>query len=105
MLPCHRRSPKWRLLPPRLLTHAASIVCCCVAAGLAGPFIVKPRVACGVAHSHSMALVLSSAGLQQLGGQVPVPALVQEFVNHGGQQYKVYVMGEQVGAGDAEGQR
>jgi glutathione synthase/RimK-type ligase-like ATP-grasp enzyme len=43
-----------------------------------------------------MALVLSSAGLQQLQDQLPTPALVQEFVNHGGQQYKVYVMGEQV---------
>jgi hypothetical protein len=43
-----------------------------------------------------MALVLSTAGLQQLQDQLPTPALVQEFVNHGGQQYKVYVMGEQV---------
>lgn len=57
---------------------------------------MKPRVACGVSHSHSMALVLSTAGLQQLQGHLPTPALVQEFVNHGGQQYKVYVMGEQV---------
>lgn len=43
-----------------------------------------------------MALVLSNGGLQQLQGQVPLTALVQEFVNHGGQQYKVYVMGDQV---------
>lgn len=45
-----------------------------------------------------MALVLSNGGLQQLQGQVPLTALVQEFVNHGGQQYKVYVMGDQVSA-------
>jgi UDP-N-acetyl-D-mannosaminuronic acid transferase (WecB/TagA/CpsF family) len=44
-----------------------------------------------------MALVLSLGGLQQLQGRLPAPALVQEFVNHGGQQYKVYVLGEQVG--------
>jgi hypothetical protein len=44
-----------------------------------------------------MALVLSLEGLQQLQGRLPAPALVQEFVNHGGQQYKVYVLGEQVG--------
>jgi hypothetical protein len=43
-----------------------------------------------------MALVLSAAGLAQLQGHLPVPALVQEFVNHGGLQYKVYVMGDQV---------
>lgn len=53
-----------------------------------------------------MALVLSTAALQQLQGQteqhqqqqlIPTPALVQEFINHGALQYKVYVMGEQVG--------
>jgi hypothetical protein len=80
-----------------------SLCLCCVlrvlSTGLRPPYIVKPRVACGVAHSHSMALVLSTGGLQQLQGQVPLPALVQEFVNHGGQQYKVYVMGDQVSAG------
>lgn len=43
-----------------------------------------------------MALVLSPAGLLELQGRLPTPALVQEFVNHGGQQYKVYVLGEQV---------
>lgn len=43
-----------------------------------------------------MALVLRTAALQQLQGKLPTPALIQEFVNHGGQQYKVYVMGEQV---------
>lgn len=69
---------------------------CCAVPGLQPPFIVKPRVACGVPHSHSMALVLSAGALKQLQGRLPAPALVQEFVNHGGQQYKVYVMGEQV---------
>lgn len=44
-----------------------------------------------------MALVLQDDALQQLQGQVPLPAVVQEFVNHGGLQYKVYVLGEQVG--------
>eukprot|EP00878_Enallax_costatus_P043882 GHUV01051982.1.p1 GENE.GHUV01051982.1~~GHUV01051982.1.p1 ORF type:complete len:318 (+),score=96.63 GHUV01051982.1:388-1341(+) len=67
-------------------------------AGLHAPYIVKPLVACGVKHSHSMALVLLDDALQQLQGQVPVPAVVQEFVNHGGVQYKVYVLGEKVRA-------
>lgn len=70
---------------------------CPLLAGVRPPFIVKPRVACGVAQSHAMALVLGLEGLQQLQGRLPAPALVQEFVNHGGRQYKVYVLGEQVG--------
>jgi inositol-1,3,4-trisphosphate 5/6-kinase/inositol-tetrakisphosphate 1-kinase len=61
-----------------------------------GPFIVKPVVACGVSHSHSMALVLQPAALASLQGQLPLPALVQEFVNHGGTQFKVYVLGDKV---------
>lgn len=43
-----------------------------------------------------MALVLQDEALQLLQGQVPVPAVVQEFVNHGGVQYKVYVLGNKV---------
>ena len=66
------------------------------APGLTAPLIVKPLVACGVSHSHSMALVLDESALCQLGGRVPLPAVVQEFVNHGGQQYKVYVLADKV---------
>ena len=66
-------------------------------AGLAPPFIVKPLVACGVADSHQMALVLHEGALQLLQGAVPTPALVQEFVNHGGLQYKAYALGSKVG--------
>jgi hypothetical protein len=43
-----------------------------------------------------MALVLHEGALQQLQGAVPTPALVQEFVNHGGVQYKAYALGSKV---------
>lgn len=66
------------------------------AIGLTAPLIVKPLVACGVGHSHSMALVLGESALCQLDGRVPLPAVAQEFVNHGGQQYKVYVLADKV---------
>lgn len=64
------------------------------AAGMAPPYIVKPVAACGLKDSHSMALVLDNAALPGLA--LPLPAVVQEFVNHGGMQHKVYVMGDLV---------
>jgi hypothetical protein len=38
------------------------------------------------------------AGLQDpAAGQLPLPVIVQEFVNHGGKLAKVYVAGDKVG--------
>lgn len=65
-------------------------------AGMQPSFIVKPAVACGVAHSHSMALALTPGALASLAGRLPLPGLVCEFVNHGGLQHKVYVLGDKV---------
>jgi hypothetical protein len=83
--------------------------------GLArGPLLVKPIVACGLPESHAMALALDAAALPLLaaagaaggeGGAAPGaaasgvgggPIVVQEFCNHGGLQYKVYAIGDQV---------
>ncbi|WIA42427.1 hypothetical protein OEZ86_008425 [Tetradesmus obliquus] len=64
--------------------------------GMQPPFIVKPAVACGVAHSHSMALALTPGALASLAGRLPLPGLVCEFVNHGGLQHKVYVLRDKV---------
>jgi len=58
------------------------------------PFIVKPQVACGVDEAHHMALVLHPEGFPGL--EVPTPAIVQEYVDHGGVVWKVYVLGEEV---------
>ncbi|KAE8722240.1 Inositol-tetrakisphosphate 1-kinase 5 [Hibiscus syriacus] len=56
------------------------------------PVIAKPLVADGSAKSHKMALVFNHEGLNKL----KPPIVLQEFVNHGGVIFKVYVVGEYV---------
>merc|ERR1719253_2051060 len=62
------------------------------AAGLACPLIAKPLVAAGTSASHRMGVVLATDGLAQL----RTPCLLQEYANHGGILFKVYVLGEAV---------
>lgn len=64
------------------------------AAGMRLPAIVKPRVACGQAYSHQMALLLRPRGCVDL--QVPLPAVVTEFIDHDSVVHKVYVLGSKV---------
>ncbi|KAL9231187.1 hypothetical protein vseg_006444 [Gypsophila vaccaria] len=56
------------------------------------PVIAKPLVADGTAKSHKMSLVYNHGGLINL----KPPIVLQEFVNHGGVIFKVYVAGEYV---------
>ncbi|KAJ4728644.1 Inositol-tetrakisphosphate 1-kinase [Melia azedarach] len=56
------------------------------------PVIAKPLVADGSAKSHKMALVFNHEGLNKL----KPPIVLQEFVNHGGVIFKVYVVGDYV---------
>ncbi|XP_021887683.1 inositol-tetrakisphosphate 1-kinase 1 [Carica papaya] len=56
------------------------------------PVIAKPLVADGSAKSHKMSLVFNTDGLNKL----RPPIVLQEFVNHGGVIFKVYVVGEYV---------
>ncbi|KAL4582929.1 hypothetical protein LXL04_007490 [Taraxacum kok-saghyz] len=58
------------------------------------PSIVKPQVACGVADAHSMAIVFKAADFTDL--NVPLPAIVQEYVDHSSTLFKFYVLGEKV---------
>ena len=60
--------------------------------GLKFPLIAKPVLADGSAESHEMFLVLNKNGLKKL----KKPIVMQEFVNHGGVIFKVYVVGEHV---------
>lgn len=60
--------------------------------GLRFPVIAKPLVADGSAKSHKMSLVYNLDGLSKL----KPPVVLQEFVNHGGVIFKVYVVGEYV---------
>ncbi|XP_027118005.2 inositol 1,3,4-trisphosphate 5/6-kinase 4 isoform X1 [Coffea arabica] len=63
-------------------------------AKLSFPNIVKPQVACGVAVAHSMAIVFNME--QYKGLNVPLPAVVQEYVDHSSCLFKFYVLGEKV---------
>ncbi|KAF5185280.1 Inositol-tetrakisphosphate 1-kinase [Thalictrum thalictroides] len=56
------------------------------------PVIAKPLVADGSAKSHKMSLVFNRDGLNML----KPPIVLQEFVNHGGVIFKVYVVGDHV---------
>ncbi|MCD7457073.1 Inositol-tetrakisphosphate 1-kinase [Datura stramonium] len=60
--------------------------------GLRFPVIAKPLIADGAANSHQMSLVLNQNGLTKLNP----PIVLQEFVNHGGIIFKVYVAGDHV---------
>ncbi|XP_048500759.1 inositol-tetrakisphosphate 1-kinase 1 [Beta vulgaris subsp. vulgaris] len=60
--------------------------------GLKFPVIAKPLVADGSAKSHKMSLVYNHGGL----GNLKPPIVLQEFINHGGVIFKVYVVGEYV---------
>lgn len=63
-------------------------------AKLSLPSIVKPQVACGVADAHSMAITFRVEDFKDL--NVPLPAIVQEYVDHSSTIFKIYVLGEQV---------
>ncbi|KAI7749497.1 hypothetical protein M8C21_001862 [Ambrosia artemisiifolia] len=56
------------------------------------PVIAKPLVADGSAKSHKMLLIFSTEGFDKL----KTPTVLQEFVNHGGVIFKVYVVGRYV---------
>jgi inositol-1,3,4-trisphosphate 5/6-kinase/inositol-tetrakisphosphate 1-kinase len=56
------------------------------------PVIAKPIEANGSDYAHKMQLVYDDEGLKN----VKAPVVLQEFVNHGGVVFKVYVAGEYV---------
>ncbi|GAB2294211.1 hypothetical protein Dimus_028429 [Dionaea muscipula] len=58
------------------------------------PNIVKPQVACGVSDAHSMAIVFRFDDYKNL--NVPLPAVIQEYVDHSSVLFKVYVLDERV---------
>lgn len=60
--------------------------------GLKFPVIAKPLLADGSASSHQMSLVFNEEGLKELNP----PIVLQEFVNHGGVIFKIYVVDNHV---------
>ncbi|XP_012834911.1 PREDICTED: inositol 1,3,4-trisphosphate 5/6-kinase 4 isoform X2 [Erythranthe guttata] len=63
-------------------------------ANLSLPNIVKPQVACGVSDAHSMAIVFKVDHYKDL--NVPLPAVVQEYVDHSAVLYKFYALGGKI---------
>ncbi|KAL2333245.1 hypothetical protein Fmac_014458 [Flemingia macrophylla] len=63
-------------------------------ARLSLPCIVKPKVACGVSDAHKMAIVFRVEDFKNL--NVPLPAVIQEYVDHSSTLYKFYVLGEKI---------
>ncbi|KAJ3703485.1 hypothetical protein LUZ61_007190 [Rhynchospora tenuis] len=63
-------------------------------AGLAFPIVAKPLVIDGTAKSHELSLAFDQASLSLL----DPPLVLQEFVNHGGVVFKVYIVGDTVKA-------
>lgn len=61
-------------------------------AGLRYPLLCKPRVACGTAASHELAIAFSADGVRRLRSLRP-PLLLQRYVPHGARVLKVYSAG------------
>ncbi|XP_015934987.1 inositol-tetrakisphosphate 1-kinase 3 [Arachis duranensis] len=61
-------------------------------AGLNLPLVAKPLVADGSAKSHELSLAYEPYSLQKL----EPPFVLQEFVNHGGVLFKVYIVGDAI---------
>ncbi|GMN40247.1 hypothetical protein TIFTF001_009465 [Ficus carica] len=59
---------------------------------LSESYVAKPLVADGSAKSHELSLAYDRYSLQKL----EPPLVLQEFVNHGGVLFKVYVVGEAI---------
>nr|AZQ26643.1 inositol-tetrakisphosphate 1-kinase 2-like [Populus tomentosa] len=71
---------------------ASSIPGVVAKAGLMLPIVAKPLVADGSAKSHELSLAYDQQSLQKL----EPPLVLQEFVNHGGVMFKVYIVGETI---------
>lgn len=56
------------------------------------PLIAKPLTAAGTKESHRMVVLLNRSGLER----IQTPCLLQEYSNHDGTLFKVYVLGDTV---------
>ncbi|XP_062021492.1 inositol-tetrakisphosphate 1-kinase 4-like isoform X1 [Rosa rugosa] len=61
-------------------------------AGLKLPLVVKPLLVDGSAKSHELFLAYDQCSLSEL----EPPLVLQEFVNHGGVLFKIYIVGEAI---------
>ncbi|KAH9301146.1 hypothetical protein KI387_012729, partial [Taxus chinensis] len=70
----------------------ASIPNAVTKAGLKLPLVAKPLVVDGTAKSHALSLAYDQFSLSEL----DPPLVLQEFVNHGGVLFKVYIVGDTI---------
>uniref|UniRef100_A0A0E0CK76 Inositol-tetrakisphosphate 1-kinase n=1 Tax=Oryza meridionalis TaxID=40149 RepID=A0A0E0CK76_9ORYZ len=83
-------------VPPQVVVSAAAAAAdsadeLLARAALRFPLIAKPLAVDGCAESHDMRLVYRRDGVLPL---LRAPLVLQEFVNHGGVLFKVYVVGD-----------
>uniref|UniRef100_A0A2N9IPM0 Inositol-tetrakisphosphate 1-kinase n=1 Tax=Fagus sylvatica TaxID=28930 RepID=A0A2N9IPM0_FAGSY len=71
---------------------ASSIPDAVTKSGLMLPLVAKPLVADGSAKSHELSLAFDQNSLKKL----EPPLVLQEYVNHGGVLFKVYIVGEAI---------
>ncbi|CAM8936534.1 hypothetical protein QQ045_012492 [Rhodiola kirilowii] len=71
---------------------ASSISDAVTKAGLKLPLVAKPLLADGSSKSHELSIAYDPESLQKL----EPPLVLQEFVNHGGVLFKVFVIGEAI---------
>ncbi|XP_011626376.1 inositol-tetrakisphosphate 1-kinase 3 isoform X1 [Amborella trichopoda] len=75
-----------------IITDPSSIPDAVKRSGLQLPLVAKPLVVDGSAKSHELSLAYDQLSLSQL----EPPLVLQEFVNHGGVLFKVYIVGDAV---------
>ncbi|KAK8643087.1 hypothetical protein V6N13_012402 [Hibiscus sabdariffa] len=73
-------------------SDASSIPDLVAEAGLRLPLVAKPLINDGSAKSHELSLAYDQYSLQKL----EPPLVLQEFVNHGGVLFKVFIVGEAI---------
>ncbi|GAB4852438.1 Inositol-tetrakisphosphate 1-kinase 3 [Ancistrocladus abbreviatus] len=71
---------------------ASSIPDAVMRAGLMFPIVAKPLYVDGSAKSHELSLAFDQYSLEKL----EPPLVLQEFVNHGGVLFKVYIVGDAI---------
>ncbi|XP_051182320.1 inositol-tetrakisphosphate 1-kinase 2 isoform X5 [Lolium perenne] len=75
-----------------IMKDPSSIPTAVAMAGLTLPLVAKPLVVDGTSKSHELSLAYDEASLSML----DPPLVLQEFVNHGGILFKVYIIGEAI---------
>lgn len=71
---------------------ASSIPRTVAKSGFSFPLVAKPLYSDGSAKSHELSLAYNQQSLKKL----EPPLVLQEFVNHGGVLFKVYIMGDEI---------